>query len=180
MQALRGEGMRAVYVLIALNVLLWAFGFNWPLREVGPDLLLYSLTHAAWWHLAFNMVALLTFGLGIERQWGWLKMLVAYAVCVMGGALLHLASGDTRLVVGSSGGVLGLMAIYSLLNPQNKIEVLLLRVPAWIGMIFMLLVTILCLLTGWIGTVAHWVHLGGMLAGMALVFDVRWEERRNE
>ncbi|NNC99726.1 MAG: rhomboid family intramembrane serine protease [Gammaproteobacteria bacterium] len=55
------------------------------------QLVSYMFLHGGWTHLAFNMLALWSFGRVLERVWGAQRFLFFYLVCGVGAALLHLA-----------------------------------------------------------------------------------------
>lgn len=49
----------------------------------------YMFLHGGIGHIFFNMFALVSFGLVLERQWGSWRFLVFYFVCGIGAALIH-------------------------------------------------------------------------------------------
>jgi len=65
-------------------------------------------------HLAFNMLGLFVLGRWVERAWGPLRMLVLFMVCLVASAALLpwltlMEPGDTAVIAGASGGIMGLM-----------------------------------------------------------------------
>lgn len=50
----------------------------------------YMFLHGSLAHLAFNMLALWSFGRVLERVWGQQKFLIYYLVCGLGAGLIHL------------------------------------------------------------------------------------------
>ena len=46
--------------------------------------------HGSFMHLAFNMIALWSFGRLLERVWGGRRFLIFYLVCGVGAAIIHL------------------------------------------------------------------------------------------
>jgi membrane associated rhomboid family serine protease len=67
------------------------------------------LLHANFFHLAMNMLALLSFGPFLERLMGSGRYLVLYVLAGLGGSLLSLTRGGEAIGVGASGGIWGLM-----------------------------------------------------------------------
>lgn len=67
------------------------------------------LLHANFFHLAMNMLALLSFGPFLERLMGSGRYLVLYVLAGLGGSLLSLTRGGEGIGVGASGGIWGLM-----------------------------------------------------------------------
>ena len=94
--------------LLIINVLIWAFmaivrgAASAKLLEIGGlhyitsprfgfwQLFTYMFIHANFWHLFFNMWALLMFGYVIERNLGSKRFLFYYISCGLGAALIQL------------------------------------------------------------------------------------------
>ena len=152
---------------------LWPWGT--PLFQVW-QVLSYGFMHASISHLFFNMFALYMFGSDIERVLGTHRFLNYYLVCVIGAAIMqlivtHLLRGIIVPTVGASGGVFGLLLAFGMFFPQRRIMLLIPPIPmrAWV---FVTLYGLLELAMGVFGTdqgVAHFAHLGGMLAGFLLL-----------
>jgi membrane associated rhomboid family serine protease len=149
------------------------------------QLVTYAFLHAGPAHLFFNMLALYMFGGDIERLLGARRYLVYYLVCVIGAAFTQLIvignmdrpAGPT---VGASGGVFGLLLAFGMAYPQRRIILLFppIPMPAWL---FVTLYGLLELYLGVTGTsqgVAHFAHLGGMVAGYVLLTLWRGQRRR--
>lgn len=58
------------------------------------QLVSYMFLHGSWPHLAFNMLALWSFGRMLERVWGGQRFLFFYFVCGVGAALVHLVEAN--------------------------------------------------------------------------------------
>ncbi len=161
---------------------LWPFGT--PLFHVW-QLVTYGFLHGDWSHLFFNMFALYMFGSEIERVLGGRRYLIYYFTCVLGAAVMHLfvtrlMSGLLLPMVGASGGVFGLLLAFGMFFPQRRILLLIPPIPmkAWV---FVTLYGVIELAMGVFGTmqgVAHFAHLGGMLAGFLLLRY--WRAQRTE
>src|SRR5262245_53463389 len=140
------------------------------------QLVTYAFLHASPAHLFFNMLALYMFGGDIERLLGTRRYLLYYVVCVIAAAVTQLIvignidrpAGPT---IGASGGVFGLLLAFGMAYPQRRIILLFppIPMPAWL---FVTLYGLLELYLGVTGTsqgVAHFAHLGGMVAGYVLL-----------
>jgi len=159
---------------------LWPWGT--PLFHAW-QLLTYGFLHGSFTHVFFNMFGLFMFGPEIERVLGARRYLIYFLTCVIGAALLHLlvtslARGLVFPTVGASGGLFGLLLAFGMFFPQRRIMLLLPPIPmkAWV---FVTLYGAAELLMGVFGTmqgVAHFAHLGGMLAGFILL--TVWKPRR--
>jgi membrane associated rhomboid family serine protease len=149
------------------------------------QLLTYGFLHGGVAHLFFNMFALYMFGGDVERLLGSRRFLVYYLVCVVGAALTQLVvmGGIQRppaATLGASGGVFGLLLAFGMAYPQRRIMLLFppIPMPAWV---FVTLYGLLELYLGVTGTaqgVAHFAHLGGMVAGFAMLTMWRATARR--
>lgn len=128
-------------------------------------------------HIFFNMFGLYMFGSEVERVLGARRFLVYYFVSIVGAALLQMAIVPllhrTMMgpMVGASGGVFGVLLAFGMFFPHRRILLLIPPVPmkAWV---FVTLYGLIELAMGVFGTkqgVAHFAHLGGMLAGFLLL-----------
>ncbi len=156
----------------------------------------YQFLHGGWLHLLTNLWFLWVFGFSVESNLGPARFLLFYLLC---GAAAGLAQaflaphGSGVPLVGASGAISGLLGAYVSLYPRARIITLVpliiiarvIAVPAWV---FLLV---------WIGlqvfsqaqvqaaisgrhslataesNVAYLAHIGGFLAGLALVWVFR-------
>jgi membrane associated rhomboid family serine protease len=138
----------------------------------------YSFLHGNLLHLFVNAFALWMFGPPIERLFGPGPYLQYWFACVVGAALTQLATlgqaGTAEQLVptiGASGGTFGLLLAFGMLYPRQRVMLLFppIPMPAWL---FVILYGALELYLGVIDRgsgVAHFAHLGGMLAGLVLI-----------
>jgi membrane associated rhomboid family serine protease len=140
--------------------------------------------HAGWLHLIGNMLYLWIFGNNVEAAVGRLRFLLFYLVCGVAAALTHVAlAPESRTpMVGASGAVSGVLGAYLLLLPRARVLVLL---PIWIfwkvieapAVVLLLVWFAFQLFSGLAalnqppggGGIAWWAHIGGFVAGMALI-----------
>jgi len=138
--------------------------------------------HGGIMHLVGNMLFLYIYGDNIEDQLGPVRFLLFYIACGLLAALAHLITnvGSPVPTVGASGAIAGVMGAYIVMYPKAKIDILLFIVvffriftlPAWVVLgIWMALQLFngFAVPTGG-GGVAYWAHIGGFLAGLALIF----------
>src|SRR6187397_3578045 len=136
--------------------------------------------HGGWMHLGGNMLYLWIFGDNIERAMGSARFLVFYLVCGIAAGLAHIAfsGGSTIPSVGASGAISGVLGGYLLLFPNNRVRVLtrggIASVPAIFVLGFWIVIQLISQLgsianTSQGGGVAYMAHIGGFVAGMALV-----------
>lgn len=145
--------------------------------------------HGSWLHLLGNMIALYIFGDNIEDRFGRWQYLAFYLVSGVAASLVHLSFLPDSLVpaVGASGAISGVMGAYLVLFPTARIITLIpvflipwfVPIPAvvWIGgwALMQLFGGVYTLLVGTenIGGIAWWAHVGGLAAGLLLVWPLR-------
>lgn len=136
----------------------------------------YMFVHGGWMHLIGNMLFLWVFGDNVEDAMGHLRFLVFYFVCGAAAALAQSFAAPTSEVpmVGASGAVAGVVAAYVILHPRVKVWVLVfgrlpLKISAmWIiGAWFVFQLAMTAVVTT--HSTAWWAHVGGFLAGAALI-----------
>lgn len=138
-------------------------------------------------HLFGNMLFLWIFGDNLEHTLGHVRYAIFYLVCGLIASLAHVistvifATDPSSLLIpslGASGAISGVLGGYILLHPRRRVTVLLFRmlteVPAYvaIGIWFAFqLISGLGILGGGGagGGVAYAAHIGGFVAGLALV-----------
>lgn len=137
--------------------------------------------HGGLLHLGGNMLFLWIFGNNVEDSMGHGRFIVFYLVCGAAAALAQgLVDPASRIpMVGASGAIAGVLGAYLLLHPQANVRVLiiiiffirLINVPAVIvlGFWFVGQVASGALTPVQGGGVAFWAHVGGFVAGMALI-----------
>ena len=86
-------------------------------------------------------------------------------------------------MIGASGAISGILGAYILLHPRSRIKVLLffflvIEVPAVIVLGFYFALQVLNGLYGMDDGIAYWAHIGGFVAGLALVNLMKKKEQR--
>lgn len=121
-------------------------------------------------HLAFNLIALTTFGRDVERLVGsraFLHLYVTAAVTASVGHLLYAAlSGVDVPALGASGAVMGVVVVSALLYPRRWLLLFfVIPLPVTWGVGLFLVVDLLGLVSSSSVQIAHAAHLGGALYG---------------
>lgn len=137
--------------------------------------------HGGWMHLGFNMLFLWIFGDNIEDSMGHGRYLAFYLVCGVAAALAQAAidPASTIPMIGASGAVSGVLGAYLLLHPRATVRtviflgvfVTMMHLPAMIvlGLWFVLQLVSAAFASSGEPGVAFWAHVGGFVAGMALL-----------
>lgn len=163
------------------------FGADGGMVSAWVTLFSSMFLHGGVMHLAGNMLYLWIFGNNIEDVMGHGRYLVFYLVCGLAAAMAQALPdmGSTVPMIGASGAISGVLGAYLLLFPKAKVQVvipigffMMRTVPAgwllgiWIG--FQVISGVVSDASG--GGVAWWAHVGGFVAGMALVHLFRQKD----
>ena len=137
--------------------------------------------HGGFMHLAGNMLYLWIFGNNVEDAMGHRRFIVFYLLCGVAavfGQVLQNPSSEIPMI-GASGAISGVLGAYLILYPRAKVLVLiplgffiqLIRLPAlWVlGLWFAMQLISSALTSSEGGGVAWFAHIGGFVAGMALI-----------
>lgn len=152
-------------------------------RAIYASLVTALFLHGGWLHLLGNMWFLWIFGDNVEDRLGHFTFAAFY---LGGGVLANLCHGWTDPhsavpVIGASGAVAAVLGGYAITWPWARIRSLVLLVvfftvvelPALMVLGFWFLTQLLeashALELGMDGGVAWWAHVGGFLAGMAMM-----------
>jgi membrane associated rhomboid family serine protease len=91
------------------------------------QLVTYSLLHANFSHVFFNMLTLWFIGGYLESDWGPRRFIECYTFCVVGAALVTIAVSYTHFLgmngrgtVGASGGIFGLLMAFGILYADQE------------------------------------------------------------
>ena len=157
-----------------------------PTGGIGwPALFTSMFSHGSWMHLIGNMWFLWIFGNNIEDAMGHMRFMAFFILTglIAVGAHVFLSPDSSIPMVGASGAISGIMGAYFIQYPKARIKTLVvlgwfhvMRIPAWIflgiwtGMQFLGLGAAA---TGEGGGIAYAAHLGGLFAGLGLVFLFR-------
>jgi membrane associated rhomboid family serine protease len=138
--------------------------------------------HGGWLHIGGNMLFLWIFGDNVEDAMGHVRYALFYVLCGVIAALAHGLTdvNSVQPAVGASGAIAGVMGAYIVLFPRAVVYVIFgiifipLPLPAWALIGFWIVLQIfygtasLGVDTA-SGGVAYFAHIGGFLAGAALV-----------
>lgn len=143
----------------------------WPLTVITA-----MFMHGGWLHIIGNMWFLWIFGDNLEDRMGPVRFLVFYLICGIFAALTQILASPSSVLpmVGASGAIAGVMGGYILLYPHARVRCLAIlfiiittiRVPAWLMLgIWFISQFFVPAQSG----VAFMAHIGGFVAGLALV-----------
>lgn len=169
--------------------------------EISSGQALFTLVtcaflHGSWFHLGSNMLFLWIFGDNVEDVMGHGKFLVFYLLTAAAASYAQVLIDTTSRVplVGASGAISGVLAAYIVLFPKGQIRTLIFlgifvtmtMLPAWIMIGYWILLQVISGVgsLGAIGDqgggVAFFAHIGGFIAGLALVWFFRDKRRLEE
>lgn len=178
------RGQQIIYALGAIpSVLLGRDQLPAELVIVPPTATIVTsmFMHGGWMHLIGNMLYLWIFGDNVEDSMGHVRFVIFYLLCGLAAVLAQaLPDPNSQIpMVGASGAISGVLGAYLLLYPHARVLVAIplgfvlqtMRVPAgivlvlWFGL--QLLSNMMAQDGG--GGVAFRAHIGGFVAGMALI-----------
>lgn len=154
---------------------------------VARDLITSMFLHGGWMHLISNMLYLWIFGDNIEDAMGPFRFIIFYLVCGIVASLAQvIAIPNARVpTIGASGAIAGVLGGYLLLFPSARIQsvvfafyfIRFVEIPAIIVLGFWFILQSFSGLASLnfpeAGGVAYFAHIGGFLAGVALIFLFR-------
>lgn len=147
---------------ITNSILIGAFYKPFVLAGEYWRLLTAGFVHVELWHLAMNMMALLSLGKIFEPLLGVRRYLLILIPSIIVGSLFVLSSPENSFVVGISGGIYGLLAAYI---------TLILRTGGWrmppvrAALVNMLFIN---LLLNFLPNISVHAHLGGFVTGLIM------------
>ncbi len=152
-------------------------------------------------HVFFNMFSVFMFGRLLEQVWGSQRFLFYYITTGLGAGLVQEAAwyfefGDTiaqmtaafgwqetalqlnhLVTIGASGAVFGILLAFGMLFPNMPLYIMFIPIPIkakWF-VVFYGLLELWFGISGRMDSVAHFAHLGGMLAGIFLI--LYWKKK---
>ena len=164
-----------------------------PTRFEWMDVLTSTFLHGGWMHLIGNMWFLWIYGDNVEDILGHAQYLVFYLACGAAATMVHfLFNMDSRVpTIGASGAIAGVMGAYVVKFPHSRITTLVpvfvflttMEIPAY----FILLYWFVIQFFSGVGSMGHshlsqggvawFAHVGGFLAGVALILIMRTRGR---
>lgn len=146
-------------------------------------LLTSVFSHAMFFHLFLNMYILYGFGTLVEKALGSKRFLFFYLVAGILASLCHaivsayLLGEPETFALGASGAVSGVIVLFSLLFPREKIFIFgLIPIPAIWGMLLVIGLDLWGLIfqsTGGDLPIGYGAHLGGALIGIIYFFSFK-------
>ena len=146
-------------------------------------LLTSMFMHGGWMHILGNMLYLWIFGDQIESLLGHGRFLLFYLACGLAASVAQILVGPDSVVpsLGASGAIAGVLGAYLVKFPRNRVRVLMMRggitqLPAMVVLglwIVLQLVSQVGTAAGEATGVAYMAHIGGFIAGLALVVVLR-------
>ncbi|MGH8186991.1 MAG: rhomboid family intramembrane serine protease [Steroidobacteraceae bacterium] len=178
------RGQQIIYALgVIPSVLLGHNVLPSELAIVPPTatILTSMFMHGGWMHLIGNMLYLWIFGDNVEDSMGHGRFVVFYVLCGVAAVFAQALPEPVSNVpmVGASGAISGVLGAYLLLYPHARVLVAIpfgfmlhtMRIPAGIVLVLWFGLQLLSQMMSQPGTggVAFRAHIGGFVAGMALI-----------
>jgi membrane associated rhomboid family serine protease len=177
---------RAIFTLAFIPARFWLPG-NWAADAF--TIVVSMFLHGGLLHIGSNMLYLWIFGDNVEDRLGHFRFALFYLLCGFAATLAQavFSAASTIPTIGASGAIAGVLGAYLILYPRAQVTTL---IPIFffitvreIPAIFILgFWFVLQLFSGVgslgvpgaqdVGGVAYWAHIGGFVAGMALILPM--------
>lgn len=154
-----------------------------PDKSVWFSILRSMFLHAGLLHIAGNMLFLWVFGNNVEDRLGAVRYVIFYLVCGLAATYAQSVFDRDSLVpmVGASGAVAGVLGAYLLMFPHARITTLFFYVVVEVPAVIVLAGWFLLQVFQGVGSVrgpsaggvAYFAHIGGFIAGAALLLVLR-------
>ncbi len=136
--------------------------------------------HGNFGHILFNMIGLYLFSTMLAYGLKPYQFLILYFLSGLMGSLLFILTAEPYVgCVGASGAVCGLAMAAAMLNPYQKIMLLLAPVPIKMKtFVWVYIIVSLFMGSVQLDNVAHYAHLGGLIAGyivLRVMGIYRWD-----
>ena len=144
-------------------------------------------------HIFLNLFVLFIFGITVEKVLGARKYLTLFFLAGIGSSVIFLVitfalSSPADLLInmqipmlGASGAVFGIMAVYGFLYPRNWIIMFPgIPMPAIAAVFVFAGLEIFYGLTGSQPGIANWGHLGGILVGIIFILVLKYRKKLDE
>ncbi len=169
----------------AYDLVVFRYGFR-PAEFSLLSMFTAMFLHAGWMHLAGNMLFLWIYGDNVEHRLGHVGYLMAYLGSGLVATLFFgmFVPNSQVPMLGASGAISGVLGLYFLWFPRNRIKVFVflfplimttVLIPSRIVLgVYLVIDNILPFLAGPVeGTgVAYGAHIGGFLAGLGLALAI--------
>ena len=169
--------------ITGLQVLRDSIGHTAEIQHYATPLPVYfnflssMFMHGDIMHIFGNMLFLWIFGDNIENRIGHIRYAVFYIICGLAAAAGQILMGPDSIIpmLGASGAISGVMGGYVMLFPQRSVRAIIFHfattVPAFVAIgiwiVYQLVLGYLTPSGG--GGVAYAAHIGGFVAGVALI-----------
>src|SRR5215203_1990040 len=169
--------------LTGVQIVRDSFGHTGEIKHYATPLPVYfnflssMFMHGSIAHLFGNMLFLWIFGDNLENLLGHVRYAIFYIACGFAAALAQVVMDTDSIIpmLGASGAISGVLGGYVLLFPKREVRALIFNflttVPAFVAIgIWILYQIVLGYMTpAGTGGVAYAAHIGGFIAGVALI-----------
>jgi membrane associated rhomboid family serine protease len=135
----------------------------------------YMFLHANLWHIGFNMLALYFFGPRLEMRLGGRHFLTLYFVSGIAAAIVSVPFTPHVPIVGASGAIFGVLVGFARFWPREPIYIWgILPIEARWLVALTIALSLYFGVSGSVGGIAHFAHLGGIAGGFGYLKWIDW------
>ncbi len=159
-----------------------AIGGDYPVLPAFAPVVTSMFLHGGFMHLIGNMWFLWIFGDNVEDELGHVGYLVFYLACGVMASLAHFMSDPASAIpaIGASGAISGVMGAYLIRFPHARVTTLIplfiifttVELPAALILVYWFAIQFFSGAASFGaegGGVAWWAHVGGFVAGAAII-----------
>lgn len=173
---------KAVKYILIINIIIYIISYklyddflmNFVLYPISNEnfhfyqLISYSFLHASTVHIVSNMFILLIIGPKVEKEYGFKKFIIIYLISSIFAGLSHSVFMNSP-VVGASGAIWALMAIYGLTFSNDFFNFfLLVKIKVKYIIVFLFLMEVFSVFK--LDGISHISHIGGVITGSLFYF----------
>jgi len=172
-----GSALFDLYGISPHDIWLYLTNGRGNLLRLNLSIFVSGFMHGGYLHLMSNMLFLYVFGPSVEKELGWMRYVVFYAVSIFVSFYTHALffHNSDIIVVGASGAIAAVMGIFIVLKPRAKITsiipvffvIKIVHIPAFV---FILIWFALQGLNGYFTlgeqtSISWFSHIGGFVMG---------------
>jgi len=152
-----------------------AYGMLWGIQSGNFgvwQLVTHMFMHGDFRHIFFNMFVLYMFGSRLEYTLDSKRFLQLYVTSGLAAGILQMLISPYIPSLGASGAVMGVMAAFAYLFPNSRLMIFPIFIPikAKYAIGAMIAIDLFSGISGRPDNIAHWAHLGGAAAGLAIIW----------
>lgn len=182
---------KGIKQLLIINSIVFIFTFLLPplipiLAAYSPtnnnfelyQIITHMFVHNGISHIFFNMLALVVFGVSLEKRLSTKLIWITYILCGIGGYTFQIIfSSPLDGMVGASGAIFGIMTIFTLFYPNEEFFIFFIPIPIKIKFLYTFYIILELISINNKDMIGHYAHLGGAIVGGIMYYSFKKLEK---